>query len=137
MSARLGTLWYWLSVAVAAVLILSAILWNAWTFNQYRMTQRQIDSLGIDANVAVDEPAAGSPEAAEIDLLLDADRRGILEENFEALLTDPQKRAINRDRRSRLTAKADARRSSLIFGGILILGGIAVYGVGRATRRKA
>ena len=100
----------------------------------------QIQSLAVDpavAAVAGNEPAAGSSEAAEIELLLDADRRGILDENFAALLSEPQKRALAVARRSRLADKAADRNTSLIFGVVLILGGVLAYGVGRAARRRS
>jgi hypothetical protein len=108
MSARLGTVWYWLGIGVAVALVAAAFVWNAWTFNQHRVAQRQLDSLGVALDAAAaDVPAPGSPEAAELDLLLDADRRGILEEDFQALLTEPQKRALavarRRGRRRRAT----------------------------------
>jgi hypothetical protein len=140
MSARLGTVWYWLGVGIAAALVVAAVLWNAWTFNQYRVVQRQIESLGLDAapaGASGNGPTAGSPQIAEIELLLEADRRGILDENFEALLTEPQKRALGRARRGRLADKASNRNTSLIFGVVLILGGILAYGVGRTARRRA
>ena len=138
MSARLGTVWYWLSVGVAVALVLVAMGWNAWTFSQHSSAQRQLDSSGVDLTVASGErPAPGSPEAAEIELLLDADRRGILDKNFQALLTDPQKRALDRARRERLADKASDRKTSLIFGVVLVLGGIVAIGVGRRMRRWA
>ena len=138
MSARLATVWYWLGVSVAVVLVAAAVLWNAWTFNLQSMAQRQLDSLRVEATAgAAEAPAPGSPEAAELDLLLDADRRGILDENFQALLTDPQKRAIAQARRERLADRAGDRQTSLIFGVVLVLGAVAAFGVGRAIRRRA
>ena len=86
---------------------------------------------------AGERPAAGSPDAAEIELLLDADRRGILEENFLALLTDPQKRALADARQEKLADKASDRKTSLIFGVVLFLGGLVVYGIGRRMRQWA
>jgi hypothetical protein len=136
MSSRLGTVWYWLGVAVAVALILAAVLWNAWTFNQHSVAQRQLDSLGVDlATASGDDPVPGSPEAAELELLIDADRRGILEESFQALLTEPQKRALAVARHDRVTEQAGDRQISLIFGVMLILGGIVVYFLGRRARR--
>ncbi len=138
MTARSGTVGYWLGVGIAVALIAAAMLWNAWTFNQHSRAQRQLDALNVDsAAAAVSDLAPGSPEAAELEMLLDADRRGILEENFLALLTDSQKRALIVARRGRLEDKAGERNSSLVFGGILILVGLGAYGVGRRTRRSA
>ena len=138
MSARLVSVWYWLGAGVAVVLVAAALLWNAWTFSQYSSAQRQLDILGVDLTTAAGErPAAGSPDAAEIELLLDADRRGILEENFLALLTDPQKRALADARQEKLADKASDRKTSLIFGVVLFLGGLVVYGIGRRMRQWA
>ncbi len=138
MSARLGTVCYWLGIGVAIALVAAAVLWNAWTFNQHRVAQRQLNSLGVDVSAAATEnPAPGSPEAAELELLLDADRRGILEENFQALLSEPQKRAIAVARRDRLDQRAGERTTSLVVGAALILGAIVAYGVGRRIRRRS
>ncbi len=138
MSARLGTVWYWLGVGVAIALVAAAVLWNAWTFNQHRMAQQRLGSLGVALTAANgDDPAPGSPAAAELDLLLDADRRGILEENFQALLTEPQKRALAVARHDRLAERAGDRTTSLIFGVMLIAGGLLAYVVGRTARRKS
>jgi len=132
MSTRLGTVWYWLGVGAAVALIAAAILWNAWTFNQHRIAQRQLDALGVDPTiVAENQPAADT----ELELLLDADRRGILEGNFIALLTEPQKRALAKARQDRLAETSGARTTSLIFGAILVLLGLVAYGVGRRARR--
>ena len=136
MSARPGTVWYWLGVGVAVALIAAAVLWNAWTFNQHRIAQRQLDSLGVDLSAsAADNPASDSAEAAELELLLDADRRGILEENFQALLTAPQKRAIAAARRDRLAERAGDRRISVIVGAIFLLIAFIAYGAGWRGRR--
>jgi hypothetical protein len=137
MSLRSGTL-YWLCIGVAALLVAAALLWNGWTFNQHSKAQRELGALGV----AVSEspavaPAPGSPEAAELELLLDADRRGILEENFLALTTGAQKRALAVARRDRLNDRADERKTSLIFGVILILAGLVTFGLARRTRRGA
>ncbi len=136
MSARFGTVWYWLGIGAAVALVAAAILWNAWTFNQHRIAQRQLDSLGAALDAAAGEaPAPGSPEAAELELLLDADRRGILEEEFQALLAEPQIRALAVARRDRLDVRAGERTTSLIVGVILILGAIAAFWAGRRARR--
>ena len=138
MSARLGTVWYWLGVGVAIVLIAAAVLWNAWAFNQHRIAQRQLDSLGVDLSTSEEEnPAPGSPEADALDLLLDADRRGILEENFQALLSAPQKRAIAVARRDRLDQRAGERSTSLVVGAVLILGAVIAFWLGHRSRRRA
>ena len=126
MYTRSGTVCYWLSIGVAVVLIAAALLWNAWTFNQRGVAQRQLDALGVDPVIVAENRPAND---REIDLLLDADRRGILEDNFLALLTDPQKSALAVGRRERLVDKAGDRKTSLIFGVVMILGGLAAYGV--------
>ena len=138
MPARLGKISRWLGSAVAGALVVAAILWNAWTFSQYSAAKRQLDALQLEAIAAPVEPPALDPAAAaELELLRDADRRGILEENFLALLSDRQKRALAEGRRARIADWARARTTSLIFGALLILGGAGFYFVGRTLRRKA
>ncbi len=63
MSARLGLVWYWLGVGVAVALVVAAVLWNAWTFNQYLVAQRQIQSLAVVPAQAPAEAPATAPEA--------------------------------------------------------------------------
>ena len=134
MSARFGTVWYWLGISVAVALIAAAIGWNAWTFNQHRIAQGKLDALGVDpAVVAENQPAINS----ELDLLLDADRRGILEGNFIALLTEPQKHALAKARQDRLADKSGDRKTSLFFGLVMVLAGIVVFFAGRRARRRA
>ena len=134
MSARFGTVWYWLGISVAVALIAAAIGWNAWTFNQHRIAQGQLDALGVDpAVVAENQPATNS----ELDLLLDADRRGILEGNFIALLTEPQKRSLAKARQDRLADTSADRETSLIFGFVMVLAGVAAFLAGRRARRRA
>lgn len=138
MSLRSGTVFYWFCTGVAALLVAAALLWNGWTFNQHSRAQGQLNALGVEVpNSPAADPAPGSPEAAELELLLDADRRGIVEENFLALLAEPQKRALAVVRRDRLNDKAGERKTSLIFGVILILSGVVVFAVARRYRRGA
>lgn len=138
MSLRSGTLFYWLCIGVAALLVAAALLWNGWTLNQHSKAQRELGALGVAVSESsVVAPAPGSPEAAELELLLDADRRGIVEENFLALLAAPQKRALAVARRDRLHDRAGERKTSLIFGVILILSGVVIFGVARRYRRGA
>lgn len=133
MSVRLGTVWYWLSVGVAVALIAAAILWNAWTFNQHRNAQRQLDAVSVDPTiVAENQPPADS----ELDLLLEADRRGILEGTFIELLTEPQKHALAKARTLRLAETAADRQTSLISGVVMVLVGIVVFLAGRRARRR-
>jgi hypothetical protein len=138
MSLRSGSVFYWLCTGVAALLVAAALLWNGWTFSQHSRAQGQLKALGVEVSEApAADPAPGSPEAAELELLLDADRRGIVEENFLALLAEPQKRALAVARRDRLNDRADERKTSLIFGVILILGGVVIFGVARRYRPSA
>jgi len=138
MSLRSGTVFYWFCIGVAALLVLVAVLWNGWTFNQHSRAQGQLNALGVDVSESpVADPAPGSPEAAELELLLDADRRGIVEENFLDLLAEPQKRALTVARHDRLNDRAGERKTSLILGVILILGGVVIFGVARKFRRGA
>lgn len=136
MSFHLRTVSYWFGLAAAVILVTIAVLWNAWTFNQYGNVQQQIASISVGPLDTGDVPSAGSPEAAEIELLLEADRRGILDENFEALLSGPQKRALAVSRQNRLAGVADRRKTSLIFGAFLILAAAVAYGAGRAIRNR-
>lgn len=138
MTARLGTVWYWLAVGAAVALITAAVLWNGWTFSQHGKAQRQLDSLGVDtAAVVAAPPPSGSAEAIELEILIEADRRGILVEDFQALLTEPQKRALALARRGRVADRADERKTSLIFGVVLILGASFAYWAGRRARRRS
>ena len=131
MSVCRGIVWYWLGVGVVVTLVLAAVLWNAWTFNQHRNAQRQLDALGVDpAVVAETEPAADS----ELELLLDADRRGILEGNFIALLTEPQKRALAQARQDRLAVTSGDRKTSLVGGLVMVLVGVFAFLAGRRAR---
>lgn len=134
MTARLGTIWYWLAVGIAVALITVAVVWNGWTFSQHAKAQRQLDSLGVDVSAAAAAPPAAD---AELELLIEADRRGILGEDFQALLTESQKRGLAQGRRDRLANKAGERKTSLIVGVLLFLGGVIAYGIGRKMRRWA
>lgn len=138
MALRLGALWYWLGIAAAILLVAVAVVWNVWTIQQFAVAQRQLDV--VDASVAAPPttaPAPGSPAASELELLLDADRRGILEDNFVALLTEPQKRALAEVRRQRLDARAGSRTVSLVAGVGLLIAAAGIFRLVRRGRRRA
>ena len=125
MSLRSGTVFYWFCIGVAALLVLVAVLWNGWTFNQYSRAQGQLNALGVD----VSESPAAEPRCP---------RHGsYVEENFLGLLAEPQKRALAVARRDRLNDRVGERKTSLIFGVILLLGGAVIFGVARRYRRGA
>lgn len=128
MPRRPGTVAYWTGAGIGVMLVATALLWNAWTFNQHSVAQRQLDALGVDPIVVAEhEPASDG----EIDLLLEADRRGILEDSFIALLTEPQTRALAKARQVRLAETSGGRTTSLIFGFVMALAGIAAFLAGR------
>jgi hypothetical protein len=128
MPTRPGTVAYWSGASIGVMLVAAALLWNAWTINQHGVAQRQLDALGVDPTVVAENEASSD---GEIDLLLEADRRGILEDTFIALLTEPQKRALAKARQVRLAETSGGRTTSMIFGFVMALAGIAAFLAGR------
>ena len=123
----------WVKIGFAVVLVAIAVAWNVWTFAQHGKAQRDLAILGVEPATG-EVFAPGSPEAGEMELLLDADRRGILEENFTPLLSEPQKRALAVERSYRLELRSAERNLSLAAGLVFILLALTIWFFSRSRR---
>ena len=134
MAARLGNVLYWFGLMVAVIAISGAVIWNGWTFYERREAQK-------DRDLTIKIEKRGS-----FDLWLEAESRGILPPEQQAILDEARQRkligpwnryqteAISNAWERRLRSVEQEQNGSLIMGGFLAVGGVVAFGFGWAAR---
>lgn len=149
MAARFGNVLYWLGTIVAVIAISGAVIWNGWTFYEWRKARQEQDNfIAAYEELEAQKTCIPSPPPGFkiVTPLKDGERlcdpgESPIPKGDKQIIELKHARALIRTFRARLKHGSDVldpakskQELSLFLGGILAAVGLVAYGLGWAAR---